>query len=382
MHNNKLSTSIKLATAAVALGITGQAAAVGFSAGDAKVDIYGYARLNASYDIDEDISRASGTRSGDFSKVNTGAAEDNEVSGHFGADAVQSRIGVRTTLPNDVKVTVEGDFRTTTSTVRLRHAYGQYKNWLLGQTWSNYTAFTGSTSVLEFDGVAGNAGLYSRTTQARYTTGGLSLAVEDSKASITEGTASVATKQSIPTFTARYTGKSGPLAFSTAALVQQVGYDTGTEDDAALGFAVFGSAKFGVSDTVSIQGNVNYTNGANGYLWRSGTNYYGEDAYVDANGNVETITGYSANLGTSIKAGPGTFNLVYGFTTMDWDDAVDDGLAVGEKHETNSNAFVNYQWSPVEQINLGVQYGHFQVEKVNGDDGDASRLMFAAQYNF
>ena len=167
MHNNKLSTSIKLATAAVALGITGQAAAVGFSAGDAKVDIYGYARLNASYDIDEDISRASGTRSGDFSKVNTGAAEDNEVSGHFGADAVQSRIGVRTTLPNDVKVTVEGDFRTTTSTVRLRHAYGQYKNWLLGQTWSNYTAFTGSTSVLEFDGVAGNAGLYSRTTQAR-----------------------------------------------------------------------------------------------------------------------------------------------------------------------------------------------------------------------
>lgn len=382
MHNNKLSTSIKLATAAVALGITGQAAAVGFSAGDATVDIYGYARLNASYDIDEDISRASGTRSGDFSKVNTGAAEDNEVSGHFGADAVQSRIGVRTTLPNDVKVTVEGDFRTTTSTVRLRHAYGQYKNWLLGQTWSNYTAFTGSTSVLEFDGVAGNAGLYSRTTQARYTTGGLSLAVEDSKASITEGATSVATKQSIPTFTARYTGKSGPLAFSTAALVQQVGYDTGTEDDAALGFAVFGSAKFSVSDTVSIQGNVNYTNGANGYLWRSGTNYYGEDAYVDANGNVETITGYSANIGASIKAGPGVFNVAYGFATMDWDDAVDDGLTVGDKHETNSNAFVNYQWSPVEKINLGVQYGHFQVEKVNGDDGDASRVMFAAQYNF
>lgn len=382
MHNNKLSTSIKLATAAVALGITGQAAAVGFSAGDATVDIYGYARLNASYDIDEDISRASGTRSGDFSKVNTGAAEDNEVSGHFGADAVQSRIGVRTTLPNDVKVTIEGDFRTTTSTVRLRHAYGQYKNWLLGRTWSNHTAFTGATSVLEFDGVAGNAGLYSRSSQVRYTTGGLSLSAEDSKASITDGAAAVTTKQSIPTFTARYTGKSGPLAFSTSALVQQVGYDTGTEDDAAIGFAAFGSAKFSVSDTISIQGNVNYTNGANGYLWRSGTNYYGEDAYVDANGNVETITGYSANIGASVKAGPGAFNIVYGFATMDWDDAVDDGLAVGDKHETNSNAFVNYQWSPIEKVHFGVQYGHFQVEKVNGDDGDASRVMFAAQYNF
>ena len=266
MHNNKLSTSIKLATAAVALSITGQAAAVGFSAGDATVDIYGYARLNASYDIDEEISRASGTRSGDFSKVNTGAAEDNEVSGHFGADAVQSRIGVRTTLPNDVKVTIEGDFRTTISTVRLRHAYGPYKNWLLGRTWSNHTAFTGATSVLEFDGVAGNAGLYSRSSQVRYTTGGLSLSAEDSKASITDGAAAVTTKQSIPTYTARYTGKSGTLAFSTLALVQQVGYDTRTEDDAAIGFAAFGSAKFSVSDTISIQGNVNYTNGANGYL--------------------------------------------------------------------------------------------------------------------
>ncbi len=149
-----------------------------------------------------------------------------------------------------------------------------------------------------------------------------------------------------------------------------------------MGFAVFGSAKFSVTDTVSIQGNVNYTDGANGYLWRSGTNYYGEDAYVDANGSVETITGYSANIGTSIKTGPGTLNVVYGFTTMDWDDAIDDGLAVGNKHETNTNAFVNYQWSPLENISLGLQYGYFQVEKVNGDDGDANRLMFAAQYNF
>lgn len=161
-----------------------------------------------------------------------------------------------------------------------------------------------------------------------------------------------------------------------------MGYDNGAEDDASMGFAVFGSAKFSVTDTVSIQGNVNYTDGANGYLWRSGTNYYGEDAYVDANGSVETITGYSANIGTSIKTGPGTLNVVYGFTTMDWDDAIDDGLAVGNKHETNTNAFVNYQWSPLENISLGLQYGYFQVEKVNGDDGDANRLMFAAQYNF
>lgn len=57
-------------------------------------------------------------------------------------------------------------------------------------------------------------------------------------------------------------------------------------------------------------------------------------------------------------------------------------MAVGDKHETNTNAFVNYQWSPLQSINLGVQYGYVEVEKINGDNGDASRLMFAAQYNF
>ncbi|MEP1214153.1 MAG: hypothetical protein ABJM11_15325 [Marinobacter sp.] len=63
MPNNKLSTAIKLATVTMALSVAGQAAAIGFNAGDATVDIYGYARLNASYDIDEDISVATGTRS-------------------------------------------------------------------------------------------------------------------------------------------------------------------------------------------------------------------------------------------------------------------------------------------------------------------------------
>jgi len=136
MPNNKLSRTIKVATTALAMGVASHASAISFNAGDAKVDIYGYARLNAVYDIDESISRATGTQSGDFSRINTGAAENNEVTGHFDADAVQSRIGVRASLPTGVTVNIEGDFRGGSSggVLRLRHAYGKYKNWLIGQT--------------------------------------------------------------------------------------------------------------------------------------------------------------------------------------------------------------------------------------------------------
>ncbi|PCM44478.1 hypothetical protein CPA50_12985 [Marinobacter sp. ANT_B65] len=361
------------------LGLANSASALQIETDEARIDIYGYARLNASYDINEDISRSSGTRSGDFSQINTGAAENSEASGYFGADAVQSRLGVRTSLANGVMVNIEGDFRggTNGGQLRLRHAYGQYGNWLMGRTWSNYNSFVGNTSVLEMDGVAGNAGLYNRTAQVRYIQGNFTFAAESPKPKILDQT----TKNGLPTLTARYENKAGALKFSSAALIQEVGYDTGINDDSAIGFAVFGAAKFQVTDTLSIQGNVNYTDGANSYLWRSGTNYYGEDAYLKGN-NVETIVGYSANLGTTIKVGPGSLSAVYGMTTMDWDDAQDDGLAVGNQHERNTNAFLTYKWAPIKSVVFGVEYGRYEVKKINGDEGDANRLMFAAQYNF
>lgn len=381
MPNNKLSRAVKLTTAALALGVASQASAFEINAGNGiTASIYGYARLNAVYDIDEDIGVASGTQGGDFSKVNTGADEDNEVTGHFDADAVQTRIGVKTTLPQGVNVVVEGDFRGGTESggiVRLRHAYGEYNGVLMGRTWSNYNSFVGNTSVLEFDGIAGNAGYQNRKAQVRYTTGPLSFSVEDSVGAIAEGTR----KSGLPTLTARYESNIDSTRFSTAALVHQVTHDDGVNDDSALGFAVFGATKIALTDTLSIQGVLNYTDGANRYLWRSGSNYYGEDAYL-VNGDVETITGYGGNIGASLKVGPGSVNVAIGMVEMDWDDAVDDGLAVGDKHERNTNAMLNYQWKPVQSVNLGVQYSHFRVKKVNGDDGDANRVMFAAQYNF
>jgi hypothetical protein len=45
-------------------------------------------------------------------------------------------------------------------------------------------------------------------------------------------------------------------------------------------------------------------------------------------------------------------------------------------------AMINYKWSPVKAVTMGVEYGYFKVDEVDGDDGDASRILFAAQYSF
>ena len=52
MQSNKLRMAIRSTAAVAILGVAAQAQAVSFETGGYQTDIYGYARLNASYDID------------------------------------------------------------------------------------------------------------------------------------------------------------------------------------------------------------------------------------------------------------------------------------------------------------------------------------------
>ncbi|MBW0147450.1 DcaP family trimeric outer membrane transporter [Marinobacter arenosus] len=379
MQSNKLRTAIRATAAAAVFGVAGQAGAVSFTAGDYDMALYGYARLNASYDIDS--NQALSTRSGSYAGL---AGNDNAAEGHFGADAFQSRIGLKATSPEGVLVNVEGDFRGGGGgSLRLRHAYGSYMNVLAGQTWSNFTSFVGNTNTLDFDSLPGVAGYQSRTPQVRYTTGPLSLSLEQPQSSFVTDAANDIAKDAMPALTARLEDSAGGLSYSAAVLAHQVGYDDGTNDESSFGFATFVAGKIALSDMFTIQGSLSYTDGANSYLYRSGENFGAASAYVDGNGDVETITGYGGTIGAGIGLGGGrSVNIGYGMVTVDWDDAEADGVAVADQSETNSAIMANYQWTPVKNVMMGVEYQLLDRENVDGTDGDANRILFAAQYNF
>lgn len=378
MQSNKLRLAIRATAAAAVLGVAGQAGAVSFTAGDYDMAVYGYARLNASYDIDS--NQALSTRSGSYAGL---AGNDDAADGHFGADAFQSRLGVKATSPEGVMVNLEGDFRGSGGGVlRLRHAYGSYMGVLAGQTWSNFNSFVGNTSTLDFDSLPGNAGFQSRRAQMRYTTGPLSFSLEEPTSSFV-GT--VDQKDSMPALTARLEDSADGLSYSAAVLAHQVGYDDGTNDESSFGFATFVAAKMAVSDMITIQGSLSYTDGANSYLYRSGENFGAASAYVDGNGDVETISGYGGTIGTGINLGGGrSINIGYGLVEVDWDDAENDlgAAAVADQSETNSAVMANYQWTPVKNVMMGVEFARLSRENVDGTDGDASRILFATQYNF
>ncbi|SFR45607.1 hypothetical protein SAMN04488073_1520 [Marinobacter gudaonensis] len=379
MQSNKLRLAIRATAAAAVFGVAGQAGAVNFKAGDYDMSVYGYARFNASYDVDS--NQALSTRSGSYAGL---AGNDNAPEGHFGADAFQSRIGVKTTSPEGVMINIEGDFRGGGGgTLRLRHAYGSYNGVLAGQTWSNFTSFVGNTSTLDFDSLPGNAGYQSRTAQVRYTSGPLSVSLEDPNYSFVTTAANDISKDGLPTVTARLEDSAGGMSYSAAVLAHQIAYDDGTNDESSLGFATFVAAKMAVSDMITIQGSLSYTDGANSYLYRSGENFGAASAYVDGNGDVETISGYGGTIGAGINLGGGrSINIGYGMVEVDWDDAEADGVAVAGQSETNSAIMANYQWTPVKNVMMGVELQRLSRENVSGTDGDASRLLFAAQYNF
>jgi hypothetical protein len=377
MQNNKLRMAIRATAAVTVLGLASQAQAFSFSAGDVDADVYGYARLNASYDINEDIADAG--QSGSI-----GSVSDSDNEGHFGLSAVQSRIGAKAKHESGASVTVEGDFYGNGGGgFRLRHAYGEYNGILAGQTWSNFNSFTGNTPTLDFSGAIGWAGTQARDAQIRYTTGGFSVSLEEPKSSIdgaeeTElGDPAVVdnSEKRLPSLTARYEGSSGPISFSGAGVINQVAYEDSTDDDSAVGFGVFGAAKFQVTDMVSVQGNLQYTDGANSYLYLSG----GDDAYIDDNGSLETVSGMGGTIGTSVSLGSGrSVNVVYGMTKID----VDDSCYADSTNETRANLLANYMFTPVENVTMGVELQHWMTETKGGDSEDANRILFAAQYNF
>lgn len=377
MQSNKLRMAIRATAAATVLGMASQAGAVSFSAGDYDVNVYGYARLNASYDVDSDQSLS--TRSGSYGGL---AGNDDAAEGHFGADAVQSRLGFKTTSPEGLNVTVEGDFRP--GNLRLRHAFGEYKGVLMGQTWSNFTSFVGNTATLDFDSLPGLAGLQGRVAQARYTTGALSFSLEEPNSNLLDSAGNDAdTKDSMPAITARLEDSAGGMSYSAAVLAHQVGYDDGNDDESAFGFATFVAAKMALTDMITIQGTLSYTDGANSYLYRSGDNFGADSAYVDSSGDVETISGYGGSIGAGFNLGNGrSINVGYGLVEVDWDDAEDDGVAVADQSESNQAVMANYKWTPLKNVMMGVEYQFLKRENVDGTDGDANRILFAAQYNF
>ena len=284
-----------------------------------------------------------------------------------------------------VRFFLEGDFFGSSSTTpRLRHAYAQVKNILIGQSFSNFMDPDSGPDQLDFQGPNGQVTI--RNPQIRYS----KLIAEKTTFSLSleKPTADVAFKT--PEFSALPNSPSpdGTLKIrremdrghvQLSALFRSVAVslpDGRSESVTGWGFNLTGSERLFGKDTFVYQGA--YGNGIERYI--NDTSGLGIDAAVMSNENPHlrplpvfgTYAGYQHFWFSRLRS-----NAIYGFAQVA-DTAVEPGSTFHQSNYTAGNLI----WNPFGSLNLGAEFLYGWRVNKDGSKGNAPRIMFSAKYNF
>ncbi len=336
-------------------------------------------------------------------KIGSGAGRDFYVPGatpvggesedvYFDAHAKQSRFnfGTNTVLENGkaVKTFFEVDFYgsgsgnervSNTYSPVLRHAFVQYNGWLVGQTWSNFMNPAALPEAVDFIGPT-DGSIFIRQTQARYTIGGLSVAIENPETTLLpyEGGSSFTTDDSSwPDFTGRYTfsGDWGQVAI--AGLLRELKYDSGGSDgveDSKWTGALSLTGKWNVFGKDDIRWMLN-----GGNLGRYQGLNFATEAVLSSNGKLQTIDGWGGYVAYR-HFWTEKMRSTFFYSMEDYDNP--SKYTGGGANKSSDSIGVNLFYSPVPKLDLGVAYRHANRELENGDDGDLDRVQFTTKYSF
>ncbi len=355
------------------------------------IRIGGYVKADLIYDAGADVGDSFAA-----SAIPADGTDAADREGVFRAHARQTRINITTWTPTDfgeVKTFVEGDFfggggneRISNSTsFRLRHAYGQVGPVLAGQTWSLFMPLDSYPTTVDFFGPAGLP--FIRQGQLRVTfkaTDGLTLAasVENSELSARDGAGNSVGSDggdlklgidTLPDFVAAVMYSDGGWSAKLSGVARLLELDSGAFDDQEFGWGVHADAVIPTIGKDSLQLNFTYGDGIGRYI----VNGPGNDGFVDASGDLQTITAWGVAVGyTRQWTEQWQTNLVYGHYEVEDTFADTDTESLDTVH-------VNLIWQPSDRFRFGIEYifGHRGFAD-GGLDNDAHRIQFAGQYFF
>ena len=303
---------------------------------------------------------------------------------------------------------IEGDFATdvdNSDVYRLRHAFGQYNRFVMGQTWSTLMDRQAVPEELDFEGL--NSQVQLRHPIFRWTKGLgnqrlFSLAIENPSPDIFNGEG----KSNIPDLVSTINYQRDRYHFQLGGVVRNLSGEQalppengGSEapeirDDSAIGWGLSASGShtlrsWGKQDVFTWQ--VNYGHGFGRYM-QDLRSAGGQDAVFDLNGNLEPIPAYGGYVSIKHywKRDPGSFfgskkkllkdvrsTFVYGFVKVDNFDIQPDNAYKQTQRVTG-----NVIWSPIPNIDLGVEFLWGTRRNKNDSKGKASQLQFVATFKF
>lgn len=249
------------------IGIVGVSSAVPAMAGfdfdlgnGDKITFGGYLKADARY-VDGDVKYQ------DYWRGNNPGIDD---GAHFGINVRETRFNTKYTH-GDVTGFIEMDFyggggnevATNSSNPRLRHAFIQYENFIVGQYWSTFMPLAALPDALDFAGpIVGE--VFVRQPQIRYTNGGLKVAIENPETWDSDGVdapgsggGTVSSQpDTAPDLVVSYTMKFDWGELTGAGMARKLKMDTGDVNETALAANISGKINSFGEDDIRFQLNV------------------------------------------------------------------------------------------------------------------------------
>lgn len=349
------------------------------SKGGAEVNLYGFVRGDANYIVEG--------ADNDFNSVHTstGAAKDK-----LRATPKTTRLGLDFSSPvGDRKVggKVEVDFAGSNDALRIRHAYLTLDNWLLGQTTSNFLS-NHAPEMIDFGTNVG--GGTTRIPQVRYShklapATQLLVSAEEGNSSAQAlklndddelATAGSDVTYRLPVLTAKLTQgfAEGKGAASARALVEHYKAESG---DDKTGWGVAAGVNYQVAEPLKVSADVSYVQGNSNYLYGSNSAFY----VNPENGDIEQNEFTAFQVGATYKFAP-NLRSTLGYGAIFADDGTDYAALNRSANEEVYQAWLNFIYSPVKPVDLGIEYINGERETFAGNKFKDNRFGLMARYNF
>ncbi|MEQ1682524.1 MAG: DcaP family trimeric outer membrane transporter [Burkholderiaceae bacterium] len=287
--------------------------------------------------------------------------------------AQTSRFGFESSTPTELgafNTKVEMDFYSYGSgnrnRLRLRHAYGEYAGFLVGQTWSTFMDLDDLPETVDFNGPIGAP--FSRRTMVRYTYADakagykLTAALEDPEDQFGGGSAN----ERMPQIVLRADKSFDWGAVNARVLAHEK--RSFAETKRGFGFGVGGSYK--ITDKDLLMGQYTRVDGDIDQLY--GSNGYAIDATTGAitfDKNQGLVVAYAKTFSDQLRG-----TLSYGMNRGKTAQAVD--------NRTLQQVFINVVYSPIKNVELGAEYIWGKRKTFTPETGTMSRFDLMGRYSF
>ena len=344
---------------------------------ETSVHLYGYAEAHAIHDFDgwgspDNFSNLAGQP----------LKADSPQKGRTKFTAETSRFGIETSTP-----TAHGTFNTKIETdfyaygagsrnrLRLRHAYGEYAGWLIGQTWSTFMDLDNTTETVDFNAQLGVP--FSRRTQIRYTWGDakegykFTFAAEDPEDQFGGGSAN----ERMPHLVARFDKTFDWGGLNIRALTHEK-RDASGVNKRGYGIGAGGSYKLTdkdllVATVASVDGDFDNMVGSNGYF------FDGSKFLFDR--NLGFALGWNRTFSDQLRS-----NVSYEESRAHMSDEMQAGLATAGvvANRRLQQLHAGFIYSPIKNVELGAEYVWGRRTTYLNGAGLMSRVDLMGRYSF